>query len=340
MSPFTVRAEVVLPAGAPHEVWEAARRDGVGGSDVAAVVGLSTYESRYTMWCYKTRRAVPRFDEEARRRMRWGHLLEPVVREEFAYRHPEYIVTQAPGTYAVPGLPWQRVNVDGLVWHPTGELAGVLEIKTGTHRRMHEWDDGEVPVGYTAQGQWACHVTGAPRTFFMALLDTSFDVETVVQRDDGIIGDLVELAGEFWECVVRDVPPPVDGSEATRQVLARVEAAAGTSVVLDAGWWKEVRRRHELHEQIKALEEEKAEIDNRLRWEMGAAESAYLVGRDGKRHRVASHRQPRPTRRVDWEALSAWPEVAARVVVSDPPGRRLSYARNPPPGESESTTRE
>jgi putative phage-type endonuclease len=327
-APFAVDADVVLPADAPPATWLAERLHGIGGSDIAAAVGLSRYESPYRLWQVKTRRATPTPDAAARRRMRWGHLLEPVLRAEFAARHPEYVVTTAPGTYARPGIPWQRVNVDGLVWHHDGELAGVLECKTGTHHQLPNWADDEVPVTYTAQGQWAAHITGAPRVFMAALLDTSTDVWPVLERDDDIIGDLVEMAAEFWQHVVTDIPPPVDASEVTRKALARVTARAGQQVVLDPSWHKGVRRRAELHEQIKALEAEKDLIDNQLRAAMGDAETAYLIDPDGTRRRVATHRAPKPTPRVDLERLAAeHPEVYARVVTAEPAGRRLNYTR-------------
>ena len=61
-----------------HEQWLAARRKGVGGSDSAAVCGLSRYSSPLEVWLQKTGRKPATPDNEA---MQWGRLLEPIVRE-------------------------------------------------------------------------------------------------------------------------------------------------------------------------------------------------------------------------------------------------------------------
>lgn len=40
-----------------REEWLAHRRNGIGGSDAAAVVGMSEYTSPYMLWCDKTGRS-------------------------------------------------------------------------------------------------------------------------------------------------------------------------------------------------------------------------------------------------------------------------------------------
>jgi putative phage-type endonuclease len=54
--------------------WHAARRNGVGGSEIAAVMGLSPYESRFSLWHRKQGMVNP-VDENPQ--MYWGKLLDP-----------------------------------------------------------------------------------------------------------------------------------------------------------------------------------------------------------------------------------------------------------------------
>ncbi|WP_167406219.1 YqaJ viral recombinase family protein [Amycolatopsis thailandensis] len=314
---------VVLPAGASQDDWEFARTFGLGGSDVAAAAGLNPWKTPFQLWLEKTRRVEAEFDEVATERMYWGHVLEPVLLREWDNRHPEYVLTGGEGVYGNRDHTWMLGNVDGLAWEYSGELAGIVEAKTGGHRAVAEWAEDDVPVHYVCQVQWYMHLLGAPRTFVVALLDTNTYLERIIDRDDELIADLVDAATEFWDHVQRDEPPPADASEITRRALARWPAVPGETVELDPLWHKHLARRHELSEQIKALESERTGIDNRLRAEMGQAEEARLDG-----EKVATHRAPaKPSRSVDHEAFAVErPDLYALYVTERPAGRRLTYA--------------
>ncbi|WP_181771256.1 YqaJ viral recombinase family nuclease [Amycolatopsis pittospori] len=313
---------VILPADAPHEDWLFARTFGLGGSDVAAACGLSPWKTPFQLWLEKTRRIEVEFDEAATERMHWGTVLEPVLMREWDERHPEYVLTGGAGVYADRTHAWMLANVDGLAWEFSGELAGIVEAKTGGHRSAAEWADDGVPIHYVCQVQWYMHLLGAPRTFLVALLDTNTYLERIVERDDDLIGDLIDGAIEFWSHVQRDEPPPADPSENTRRALSRWPSTPGETVDLDPLWHKHLARRHELSEQIKLLESERTAIDNRLRAEMGEAEVAQLDGA-----KVATHKAPaKPSRTVDYAAFAAEePDLYSAFVTERPPSRRLTY---------------
>jgi putative phage-type endonuclease len=315
---------VIVPASAAREVWAQARRGGLGGSDVAAACGLSPWATPYQVWLEKTGRADPELDTAALERMHWGTVLEPVLLGEWADRNPAYRLTGGAGLYVDAEYPWMLATVDGLAWTPGGELAGIVEAKTGTHRTAARWAEGETPVYYVTQVQWYLRILGAPRAFVAALLDTSTYVERVIERDDELITDLVEAAAEFWAHVEHDEPPPVDGSDATRRSLARARAHAGEEVELDRSWLKELAHRAELTESIGLLEAERAVIDNRVRAALGAAEVATVDGQ-----RVASHKAPvKPSRSCAYDAFAAeHPDLYSRYVTEKPATRRLVYAR-------------
>lgn len=60
--------------------WHEQRRAGIGGSDVAALLGLSKWKSPYQLFLEKTGNAPPQEDNEA---MYWGRMLEPVIRDAY-----------------------------------------------------------------------------------------------------------------------------------------------------------------------------------------------------------------------------------------------------------------
>lgn len=317
----------VCPPDAPREVWEAERFNGIGGSDIAAACGINSYTSPYALWAEKTGRPVPVRSEKAQRAMRWGNLIEPVLRDEFQWEHPELVVTPPPGTLAVPDAPWQRVNVDGLVWSTDGRLVAVLEVKIGSHYQLVHWEnEDEVPVAYTAQVQWAMHITGAPVAWVVGLLDSHTYLERLIERDDELIADLVELAGTFWSQVLADIPPQIDESEVTRETLARMQQRVGSSVALDpAEWGHKLARRAELHHQQKTAEASKAVLDNELRAVMGEHTEATLNG-----EKVATHKTTAPRRNTDYEKLrTLYPDAYEACVSSEQDdARRLNHSRS------------
>jgi putative phage-type endonuclease len=323
MRPFEIdpgQARVILPADASYSEWVAERRNGIGGSDIAAAVGVSPYETPYQLWAVKTGRVDPELfiRDEERERFRWGHLLEPVIRDAFAEDNPHLTVTTGAGTYALPDAKHHRVNVDGLAWSPDGCLDGVIEIKTGGHRQRQYWEGDEAPVHYVAQCQWAMHITGAARTYLVGYIDNEY-LTKVIERDDELITALAELADKFWQLVETDTPPPVDNSDRTRRMLAATPTEAGAVVDLNDEWETALRRHRELSEQIKTLVDERDEISNRLRAVMGEAETAVLGG-----HVVATHKRPKPSRRVCTRTLQEqFPDVYKQVATTTTASRRL-----------------
>jgi putative phage-type endonuclease len=325
MRPFEIdpgQARVILPADASYSEWVAERRNGIGGSDIAAAVGVSPYETPYQLWAVKTGRVDPELfiGDEERERFRWGHLLEPVIRDAFAEDNPHLTVTTGAGTYALPDAKHHRVNVDGLAWSPDGCLDGVIEIKTGNHRQRQYWEGDEAPVHYVAQCQWAMHITGAARTYLVGYIDNEY-IQKEIPRDDDLITDLAEIADEFWHRVETDNPPPVDSSDTTRRMLAATHTEEGSVIELDHEWARDLRRHELLTEQIRNLVDERNEIANRLRAAMGEAEAAVLDGEI-----VATHKRPKPSRRVCTRTLQEqFPDVYARVATPTTASRRLVF---------------
>src|SRR4051812_37548397 len=85
--------------------WYEMRADKVGGSDLAAILGLSPWQSPFSLWHQKRGDTEPDIQEKPQ--LEWGTRLEPVIVQAWAEKHPEYRVNYAPGaTYAHPDYPW------------------------------------------------------------------------------------------------------------------------------------------------------------------------------------------------------------------------------------------
>jgi putative phage-type endonuclease len=80
--------------------WLKERKLGIGGSEVAAIMGLSKYSTPWQVWAEKTGRFDNDFDNEP---MYWGRAMEPLIRQRYCcdngvdvvvpkgiLRHPDY----------------------------------------------------------------------------------------------------------------------------------------------------------------------------------------------------------------------------------------------------------
>lgn len=206
---FTEFCEEALSPGADRDEWLRVRRLGLGGSDCSAVMGMSRYGSPYTVWEDKTGRARPVDETE---QMRWGNLLEPVIRAEAMERLG--LAFTLPGTLRSRELPWQQANLDGLA-----SDGGVIECKNTGQWMSSDWD-GQVPDHAELQVQHNMSVTGAGHAWVAGLVGGCRLRIVRVERDDALISLIREEEGRLWtDHIVTDTPPPMDPSEATRAAL-------------------------------------------------------------------------------------------------------------------------
>ena len=182
------------------------RRGFLGGTDIAAVIGVSPWRSPLDVWMEKTGRAQQRETNYARRR---GTRLEALLLEEFGRRHPEFRVSR-PRKPIIrdAGFP-AGASLDGLAYPKASrKAAAVLEAKTA-FGSWKAFQGRDLPDQYWVQVQWYLWVTGLPVAYVIA--DTgSWDVkEITVEPDAEVQQRLVDEGKRFWlDYVVADTPPP------------------------------------------------------------------------------------------------------------------------------------
>ena len=199
--------------GSPE--WLAARTHGVGGSEIAAVMGLSPYESRFSLWHRKQGMAGP-VEESAP--MYWGKRHEPTICAEFAKLHPEFSVDLSP-TFVSVERPEQIVNPDRLLRGEGGELE-LLEAKTS--RDDEGWGEegtDQIPVWYRAQCIWYLDALRARRCHVAVLIGLSDYREYLVEYDEADALAMRAAAAEFMRTVRAGERPGIDGHSATYQVI-------------------------------------------------------------------------------------------------------------------------
>jgi len=195
------------PPGSPQ--WQEARRSTINGSEIAAVMGISPYESPFSLW---HRKAGNVGDVEQDDVMYWGNRLEDVVREEFNQRNGRAFAPV--GLFRHHERSWQGGGPDGL---DGGEL---YEGKTA--RYDEGWGEpgtDEIPVQYRAQVLWYLDVFGYQVCHVAVLIAGSDYREYRVEASPAEVEVMRAKAVEFLDTIKAGTPPPIDGHEATYEAV-------------------------------------------------------------------------------------------------------------------------
>jgi putative phage-type endonuclease len=194
-------------AGTPEE-----RRTGLGGSDAAAALGLSPWQTPYDLWELKTGLAPPLEQTEP---MLWGKLLEDIIRAEYG-RRTGLEVRPVMDLMRHPRHAWMFAHIDGRVAQD-GRV--ILEVKTArTAQGWGEEETDEVPLNYLTQVHHYLAVTEAEVCDVAVLIGGQDFRLYQVYRDPEIERDLIEGEAAFWKLVEqRQPPPPVTLQDAVRR---------------------------------------------------------------------------------------------------------------------------
>lgn len=201
-----------------RESWLKGRGQGIGGSDAAAVVGLSPWMSPIELW--KVKMGMNRQKGlSGNAAVEQGNRMEPILRNLYAELHPEYAVEyhQFDILYQQE-RPWLFATLDGELVAEDGRH-GILEIKTATptgKAGWAEWSNGSMKTAYYAQCLHQLLATGYDFLRLYACLYSQNGDMTLTEREierEEVTEDLNWLLNEerqFWKGYVeRGVMPPM-----------------------------------------------------------------------------------------------------------------------------------
>jgi putative phage-type endonuclease len=325
----TPEGVLIARAGMPEHEFHALRRTGLGGSDLAALLGMDRYSSPWKLYLEKRGEIphdLPR-SEELERAALWGHLHERDIAEQFAVIHG--LRTRRIGTIRNIHRPWMLANLDRqVVGCPDGPCP--LEIKTRSLRKAGEWgesgDPDGVPDREALQSLWYLAVTGYGHIHVAVLINGNDDRYYRLERDEKLLADLVAMAGGFWQRIQAGDPPPIDGSEAVTELLRDLwnGAEGAVRVVSPAEAEPLFAERRLLKERIGELETRAAEIENRLKETLGDSEIALTP--DGSQ----LYTWKRNGQFSDKRFRQAHPELAGKYVHLVPETDRQALAAEHP----------
>lgn len=251
--------------------WLQARRAGIGGSEAAAILGFSRWSSPVKV--YMDKLGLLEDEDQAGEAAYWGTVLEDVVAQEFSKRTGKK-VRRVNAILQHPEYPWMLANLDRMI---VGEDE-ILECKTADKFLASEWKDDEIPISYLIQGQHYMAVTGYKAVWYAVLIGGNDFRYKRVERDEEVINHLIEHEKAFWQQhIEKQQPPSLDGSQATSDLLKRMYPNANRQeVALPSTAEELIVRRSEVAEQIKELQTQQDECDNKLKDLLGEAERGTI----------------------------------------------------------------
>ncbi|PNW65637.1 UNVERIFIED_CONTAM: hypothetical protein BEN50_21860 [Euhalothece sp. KZN 001] len=248
-----------------HEFMEA-RRGGLGGSDMAAILGFSRYATPYDVWLAKRGEAEPERQEE-KPWLYWGHQLEDLIAKEYQKR-TQRRVQRVNRQMRHPDHSFMVGHIDRAVVNP--EIAGrvnwkmgrlttdrILEIKTANAFTAGAWGESgtdDVPEEYLIQCQWYMGLTGADVADLAVLIGGSDYRSYSIARHDGLIDDLVAEAERFWRLVESGVAPDPQTVEDCKRRWPQHTTSRTEIVGVDVA--RKVDRLKDIKAEIKELESE------------------------------------------------------------------------------------
>lgn len=279
---MTAADPIVMDPGSPEWVRS------MTASKVAAVLGLSPWQSRFSLWYEMAGAAEHQAGTPQQAR---GHYLEEGI--------ARWVADQHGGLNLEPGLcwrnrarPWQVASPDRRNvrhWPVPDETLAVVEVKTSA-----DWEawgpDGtdEIPAYYRTQAVWQCDTLGVDTCYVGVLLPRLELRSYVIHPAPGEAEYIRDECRQFLDSIEAGQPPDVDKHSETYRVLRALHPDIdGTDAELPAD--VATAYAHAVLG-LRAAEDEHVRCRNEVAQHMGSAQRARYDGR------TVAIRQPGPTR--------------------------------------------
>ena len=269
-------------ATANHEEWLALRHKYIGGSDAAAVVGLNSWVSPYSLWAEKTGR-LPGFEGNLATEV--GTYMEDFVAQKFAEVTGKR-VRKCNLSWFNDEYPWAIANIDREI---VGEDA-LLEIKTTSELNMKKFKGGEYPANYYCQCMHYLAVTGKSRWYLAVLIGNREFKWFTIERDEDEIKALMDAERTFKMLIDNDTPPDADGSSSTADTLSALYPNSMDTAIGIGFYEKDLDNYFRLKAQVDELDKQIDAIANRIKVHLGECERG-----EGEKYKVSWKTQYKKT---------------------------------------------
>jgi putative phage-type endonuclease len=253
------------------EKWLRYRRNGIGGSDVPALFGVDKWKSATEVFFEKTGRPLYTFNlEDPPLRLK----IKDFIAKEFANRTGFKLIRRN-AILKHPKYPFMIGSIDRWILNNN---AGLM-CKSVAEYSKEEWHDNHVPHRYVLQCQHYMAITNAEKWWIALLIGGNKFKYFCIERDNNLIEKIIVKEKLFWkEHVMKQFPPPYDGSYGTKNYLKRLFPVAQDTKVLKLPEEAEslVERYMKAESEEKRAYHQKLEAENNIKAMMGTTESAVI----------------------------------------------------------------
>ena len=277
-----------------REEWLKARMSGIGGSEMAAILGVSPWETAVDVWARKKGLTSEQPDNL---RFKIGRKFEGPIAELYAEQEGVKLL-KVDGLYRHPGAP--------IVGTPDRLIAGQergLEVKTADPAVAHTWGEpgsDQIPLYYTTQVACYMALLGYNDWDVAVLFGTSDFRVYRLHRDLELENMILERAKEFWQTyIVGDKEPPPDSSRSYGEYLVKkYPRNVMPMLVADTLQTGYIERLIDVRGRLKAMQEDETLLENMVKAEIG--DNDGILSDAGKITWKAS----KDTEKVDWEGIA------------------------------------
>lgn len=284
------------------EIYAPDRATYVGGSDIAAILGVSPCQSAFMLYQKKigeyTEEATPAKEKLFARGKRWEPIVVEMLIDELRDRGHDVQIIAQNQRYQDADYPFLAAEID-LELMVDGEEVNA-EAKTVNPFAAKFWgeqDTDNIPVYYAAQVMYGMMIKQRKRCIVAAL--TGFDDKPrihFVERDDEIIAGIRARALEFWNRVQTRTPPAPTTLEDVAFLYPR---DAGNMLEADAETLAMYDDLKLLRGDLDGLEAEIEGLKTKLKLHMGDASALMLNGKP-----LVTWKSNKDSQKTDWKAVA------------------------------------
>ena len=285
------------------------RKQGIGGSEVSAILGLSEFSSPYKVWLNKTGRESFSVDNKYTKA---GLILESAVAEYFEQETKYHVIKASANQQTVIHPKYKFAVGTHDRRYVQNRKKGILECKT-TQRTYDSVDDS-----WFIQLQWYLGIVGM-QFGSVAWLEHGLDFKyREYEFDRDFFEYLIGAVEKFWnENVLKDIPPePVNSADIELMFARHREGAVleATPEILSA-YYELVTTRSA----IKALETTETELTELIKTVMRDNEIIQSAGKQ-----LFTWRSPKPSQVFDRDRFQTeHPELYSQYMTEKPGTRRF-----------------
>lgn len=248
--------------------------DVIGGSEIAAIMGLSTFAT--PMDIYKRKKEGLKQDEN--KFMKLGKRGEKYTIEDYAEQVNPFVYSLSGIVLKYKKYPHLVASLDAFAYDKETNQFYVVECKN-TFKDINSEDD--ILMEYFLQSQWYMALTGLNFVHLVYSKYLQLYRYFKINRDEEVINHIINYANEWIQKhLIGNTPPePIK----LKDIIEALQIDKKKTIVLPDELSDAAKKVLELDKQIKELEAQKSELKDKIELYAAKENAYYLLDSSGKK---------------------------------------------------------